>query len=175
MLIQQRERLFRAALAHECWLATPPAEGEAGEIQRAGILLSLSAALLLYDNYPENHPKNPKIPVRKSNPIRPEIKAALLYGPGGSVTLQSGGAVGGYASWGDLAGSLGKLDMSNVSTVIANAAIGAAQIGSLALVGSNNFSVRTALSGARMEMDSRAIKVFDENGVLRVQMGDLSV
>jgi uncharacterized protein YycO len=51
MLIQQRERLFRAALAHECWLAAPPAEGEAGEIQRAGALLSLSAALLLYDNY----------------------------------------------------------------------------------------------------------------------------
>ncbi|MDR1646864.1 MAG: hypothetical protein LBR88_02360 [Zoogloeaceae bacterium] len=50
-LIQQRARLFQAALAHECWAMTPPAAGEAGEIQRAGVLMSLSAALVLYDNY----------------------------------------------------------------------------------------------------------------------------
>ena len=73
---------------------------------------------------------------------------------------------------------------ANASTYIANAAIGTAQIqdasitaakiGSLALVGTNNFSVRTATAGARMEMDSRAIKIFDANGVLRVQLGDLT-
>lgn len=68
----------------------------------------------------------------------------------------------------------GQINTLNVSTYIANGAIGAAQIGSLALVGTNNFSVRSALSGARQEMDSRAIKVFDANGVKRVQIGDLS-
>lgn len=67
----------------------------------------------------------------------------------------------------------GQITPENASTYIANAAIGAAQIGSLALVGTGNFSVRTALSGARMEMDSRAIKVYDATGVLRVQLGDL--
>jgi len=69
----------------------------------------------------------------------------------------------------------GQITPSNVTTYIANAAIGAAQIGSIALVGTSNFSVRTALSGARMDMDSRRIKVYDENGVLRVQLGNLTV
>jgi hypothetical protein len=64
---------------------------------------------------------------------------------------------------------------SNVTTYIANAAIGAAQIGSINLVGTSNFAVKTATSGARMDMDSRRIKVFDENDVLRVQLGDLTV
>jgi hypothetical protein len=70
---------------------------------------------------------------------------------------------------------LSQITPSNVTTYIANAAIGAAQIGSIALVGTSNFSVKTAVSGARMEMDSRAIKVFDTNGVKRVQLGNLTV
>ena len=64
---------------------------------------------------------------------------------------------------------------ANASTYIANAAIGSAQIGSIALVGTSNFSVKTAKSGARIEMDSRFIKVYDSNGILRVQLGDLSL
>jgi hypothetical protein len=68
-----------------------------------------------------------------------------------------------------------KITSGNISTLIADAAIGSAQIGSLALVGTNNFSVKSATAGARMEMDSRAIKVFDASGVLRVQLGDLTV
>jgi len=67
------------------------------------------------------------------------------------------------------------ITLGNVSTYIDGAAIGSAQIGSIALVGTANFSVKTAVSGARMEMDSRAIKVFDASGVLRVQLGDLTV
>ena len=67
-----------------------------------------------------------------------------------------------------------RITSANASTYIANAAIGAAQIGSLALTGTNNFSVKTAITGARMEMDSRSIKVFDANGVKRVQIGDLT-
>jgi hypothetical protein len=64
---------------------------------------------------------------------------------------------------------------SNVTTYIANAAIGAAQIGSIELVGESAFKVRTNnTAGARMDMDSRRIKVFDENDVLRVQLGDLT-
>ena len=51
-LLEQRAHLFEAALAHECWAATPPdARPEEGGIQRVGVLISLSAALTLYDNY----------------------------------------------------------------------------------------------------------------------------
>lgn len=69
----------------------------------------------------------------------------------------------------------GQITSANASTYIANAAIGAAQIGSIALVGTNNFSVKSNTAGARTEMDSRVIKVFDANGVLRVKLGDLTV
>ncbi len=68
-----------------------------------------------------------------------------------------------------------QITSDNASTVIANAAIGSAQIGSVALVGTSNFSVKTAVSGARMEMDSRAIKVYDASGIKRIQIGDLTV
>lgn len=68
----------------------------------------------------------------------------------------------------------GQITSENASTYIANAAIGAAQIGSIALVGTSNFSVKTSASGARMEMDSRVIKVYDDQGRLRVRLGDLS-
>ena len=57
---------------------------------------------------------------------------------------------------------------------IEDAAITAAKIQSLSLVGTANFDVKTATSGARMEMTNRAIKVYDASGVLRVQIGDLT-
>ncbi|MDR3213304.1 MAG: hypothetical protein LBT71_05220 [Azoarcus sp.] len=51
-LLEQRAELFKAALAHECWASTPPdTRAEEGDIQRTGALISLSAALILYDNY----------------------------------------------------------------------------------------------------------------------------
>ncbi|MDR2092610.1 MAG: hypothetical protein LBP58_04755 [Azoarcus sp.] len=51
-LLKQREEILRRALAHECWVQnTPAAAREAGDIHRAGVLISISAALLLYDNY----------------------------------------------------------------------------------------------------------------------------
>ena len=68
-----------------------------------------------------------------------------------------------------------QITSGNASTYIANAAIGAAQIGSIALVGTSNFSVKSATWGARTEMDSRGIKVFDAAGVKRIHLGDLSV
>lgn len=72
--------------------------------------------------------------------------------------------------------SISQITPSNVTTYIANAAIGAAQIGSVELVGESAFKVRTNNSaGARMDMDSRRIKIFDASGTLRVQLGDLSV
>jgi predicted phage tail protein len=71
--------------------------------------------------------------------------------------------------------TLNKVTAGNATTFIDNAAINAAQIGSIALVGTSNFSVKSGTTGARMEMDSQAIKVFDQNGVKRVQMGNLSV
>lgn len=69
----------------------------------------------------------------------------------------------------------GQITAGNASTYIANAAIGSAQIGSIALVGTSNFSVKSGVSGQRMEMDSRVIKIFDASGVLRVQLGDLTL
>ena len=51
-LLEQRAKLFKTALAYECWAATPPdVRPEEGDIQRTGVLISLSAALTLYDNY----------------------------------------------------------------------------------------------------------------------------
>lgn len=47
-----REKLFRVAEAHECWLdASGPAAHMAPEQRLKGIMISLSAALVLYDNY----------------------------------------------------------------------------------------------------------------------------
>jgi hypothetical protein len=65
----------------------------------------------------------------------------------------------------------GQITSSNVSTFIANAAIGSAQIGSINLTG--NFNVASATAGERMTMDSTVIKVYDANGVLRVKLGNL--
>ncbi|MDR0735667.1 MAG: hypothetical protein LBF51_02340 [Zoogloeaceae bacterium] len=50
-LIEERQALLDTALAHECWIASAPAAGVPGKIQRLGVLLSLSSALMLYDNY----------------------------------------------------------------------------------------------------------------------------
>jgi hypothetical protein len=98
-----------------------------------------------------------------------------IYGPDGNVTIQSGSTVGGggYESWGELVTGLGILDSSNISTVIGPAAITSAQIGSIALVGTSNFSVKSATAGARMEMDSEVIRVYDSSGTLRVKIGNL--
>ncbi|MDR1647674.1 MAG: hypothetical protein LBR88_06550, partial [Zoogloeaceae bacterium] len=51
VLIEERQALLDTALVHECWTASPPAAGVPGKIQRLGVLLSLSSALMLYDNY----------------------------------------------------------------------------------------------------------------------------
>lgn len=51
-LLAQRNELLERALAHECWpLVPPPADREAADLRRTGVLISLSAALTLYDNY----------------------------------------------------------------------------------------------------------------------------
>jgi hypothetical protein len=44
----------------------------------------------------------------------------------------------------------------------------------ISLVGSDSFSAASAVSGARMEMNARVIKVFDSTGTCRVKIGDLS-
>ena len=68
-----------------------------------------------------------------------------------------------------------KISTGNISSFFEVAAIGSAYIGSINLVGTSNFAVKTATSGARMDMDSRRIKVYDSSGTLRVQLGDLSI
>lgn len=71
---------------------------------------------------------------------------------------------------------LDKIPYGSASTWIADAAIGASQIGSIALVGTSNFSFKSSsiASEGRIEMDGQAIKVFDTGGALRVQLGNLS-
>ncbi|ANQ83606.1 hypothetical protein dqs_0530 [Azoarcus olearius] len=51
-LLAQRRSLLQTAFAHECWLDAPAATDPAlAAVQHAGILMSLAAALTLYDNY----------------------------------------------------------------------------------------------------------------------------
>jgi uncharacterized protein YycO len=51
-LVAQRQALLRVSVAHECWLDEPvPADPAAARLQQTGIAMSLSAALVLYDNY----------------------------------------------------------------------------------------------------------------------------
>jgi uncharacterized protein YycO len=51
-LLAQRSALLKVAQLHECWIdqGDPRDEGDAG-LRAAGIVMSLSAALILYDNY----------------------------------------------------------------------------------------------------------------------------
>ena len=51
-LVAQRALLLKMATWHECWLAVKaPTDPETKAIYRTGILISLSSALTLYDNY----------------------------------------------------------------------------------------------------------------------------
>lgn len=51
-LLAQRAALFRVSMAHECWLDKPlSADPVEARIQQTGVAMSLSAALVLYDNY----------------------------------------------------------------------------------------------------------------------------
>jgi hypothetical protein len=49
-LLETRRALWQIAESHECWLDLAGRDGPPG-VRRTGILLSLAAALLLYDNY----------------------------------------------------------------------------------------------------------------------------
>lgn len=52
LLLAQRSGLLRIAEAHECWIYAPlPADRETLALRATGVAISLSAALLLYDNY----------------------------------------------------------------------------------------------------------------------------
>lgn len=51
-LLDQRRRLLAVATERECWLDQPiPADPTRARVLAAGVAMSLSAALLLYDNY----------------------------------------------------------------------------------------------------------------------------
>jgi uncharacterized protein YycO len=51
-LVKKREKLWRVATAHECWLDAPvPGDPRQARVQAVGITMSLAAALTLYDNY----------------------------------------------------------------------------------------------------------------------------
>jgi hypothetical protein len=89
--------------------------------------------------------------------------------PANNATVGATFGAGAGGSGGNISGSI---NSTNVSTYIANAAIGSSQIGSINLIG--NFNVKSATAGARMEMDSNSIKVYDAAGVLRVKLGNLA-
>ena len=101
----------------------------------------------------------------------PNVEKILVSG-----TWQVAATVGATFDTGQAGSIAGQITSSNVTTYIAKAAIGAAQIGSIELVGESAFKVRTNnTAGARMDMNSRRIKIFDASGTLRVQLGDLTV
>ena len=51
-MLNRRDALLKVSIAHECWLNDPiPDDPRLASVQAAGIAMSLSAALLLYDNY----------------------------------------------------------------------------------------------------------------------------
>ena len=51
-MLNRRDALLRVSVAHECWLNDPiPDDPRLAAVQATGIGMSLSAALLLYDNY----------------------------------------------------------------------------------------------------------------------------
>jgi len=73
----------------------------------------------------------------------------------------------------------GQITAANASTYIANAAIGIAKIdtasiGSLSALSATIGLLRTATSGARLEIASDVIRVYDANNVLRVKIGNLA-
>lgn len=74
--------------------------------------------------------------------------------------------------------TVGKIGANAVETVsIANGAITAAKISvtSLSAITATIGTLRTATSGARVEIMDNVIKVYDASGNLRVQLGDLSL
>lgn len=64
-----------------------------------------------------------------------------------------------------------QIDANNVSTYMANAAIGAAQIGSLNVGLMSTAMNGGASSGARVDIASNLIRVYDSSNVLRVRLG----
>jgi hypothetical protein len=87
--------------------------------------------------------------------------------------IQSTNYVAGSAGW--KIDKTGQMEMNNATFR------GAMEAGSISINNkfivdsSGNTTIRSATSGARMEVTNRAIKVFDSNGVLRVQIGDLTI
>lgn len=70
--------------------------------------------------------------------------------------------------------SANPITAANISTYIAAAAIGSAQIGSLS-VGLMSTAINGGAStGARVEMASNVIRVYDSSNVLRVKIGNLA-
>ena len=82
---------------------------------------------------------------------------------GGGITLSSGGAIASYGkTWSNTVegfylgytGTYGKYGLD--------------------IVGTGQFRIRSATTGARLEILDNVIKVYDAEGVLRVKIGDLS-
>ncbi len=91
--------------------------------------------------------------------------------PANNADVTSANIAAGIAGQGAFA-TLNQISPANISTYIQTAAIGAAYIGSIALVG--NYSFSSAVSGARMEMDASSLRVYDSSNILRVKLGNLA-
>lgn len=96
--------------------------------------------------------------------------------------ITASGAYSKAADGGDLtAGSVAadRLAVTQLSSITAN--LGAVTAGSIAIGGgkfdvasNGDVTIRSAASGARLEVTNSVIRVFDANGVLRVKLGNLA-
>ena len=87
-LLRQREALLEFALAHECWLdLAAPDESREAAIRTTGILMSLSAALTLYDNYVSAISLYRDDPALRQHLNRPDNGFAIRAGELNRITL----------------------------------------------------------------------------------------
>jgi hypothetical protein len=110
------------------------------------------------------------------------LNSGITMNSNGTLSGAGGGAVtpAGISA----VGSGNPITSGNASTYIANAAIGSAQVGTitagqvitsnLQALSANIGTLRTASSGARMEIQDNKIRIYDASNVLRVKIGDLS-
>lgn len=103
--------------------------------------------------------------------LRPTSLAALDSEAGTKLTGIATGATRNIGIW---ALMQDKLAAGNIDAFFESAAIHSALIGSVALVGNGNFSVKSGLTGERTEIDNLGMRIYDASDVIRVEIGKFS-
>jgi hypothetical protein len=114
--------------------------------------------------------------------FHPSASDSLVFGVSGGKTVMNGAYIeDATITDAKIANiSADKISAATLSAISAN--MGTITAGKLQSVDGRvaidmtlgTFSVKSGTSGARLEIKDNAIKVYDENGVLRVKLGDLS-